>query len=272
MNAERDIVRNRVAHDRIGAAYDERHPEIFNVIEQGRLRTALRRAFGDVRTGARPPRALDVGAGTGNLSSHLVTLGADVTAADVSAELLAVLNERLPAVETLVVNGRDLGAFDDDEFDFTATYSVLHHIPDYAALVAEMARVTRPGGVIYIDHERTDESWTSEAYWVFPRTAVVWPRRRWWYFLQPARYWKRLAPLLEWRRWFNARWMPEGDLHVWPDDHVEWRRVESALTAGGCEIVRHEDYLLYEPRYTRETWAEWGTHTTDTRLLVARKR
>jgi SAM-dependent methyltransferase len=173
---------------------------------------------------------------------------------------------------TQLLNGRDLRPIPDNAFDLTCTYSVLHHVPDYLALGREMARVTRPGGVVMIDHERTEESWTSAELRAFHQEAVVWPPRRWWYWFDPSRYWKRLRPHLEWRRWANPRWMPEGDIHVWPDDHIEWRRVEGALREAGCEIERREQYLLREPRYERAAWERWRDRVADMQLLLARKR
>lgn len=40
-----------------------------------------------------------------------------------------------------------------------ATYSVLHHVPDYLKIVDEFVRVLKPGGVIYIDHEVSPSYW-----------------------------------------------------------------------------------------------------------------
>ena len=39
------------------------------------------------------------------------------------------------------------------------TYSVLHHVPDYLRAVNELVRVLKPGGLLYIDHEFTDNHW-----------------------------------------------------------------------------------------------------------------
>ena len=255
------IAHNRRAHDALGGAYDARHPEIFNAAEQQRLRTAVMRAVDLARPAAGGPvRALDAGCGTGNLTSHLIAGGAVVTAADVSSTFLDLVQRRfggggLAGVAKL--NGTDLQPIADGSFDLVVCYSVLHHVPDYAAFVREMARVTAPGGIVMIDHERTDASWTSIDYQSFLREAVVWPPRRWWYWLQPSRYWKRIRPLLDGQRWRNPRWMPEGDLHIWPDDHIEWQGVESALAAGGCEVALRDQYLLFEPRYQREVWERW---------------
>ncbi len=277
--AEREslaIAHNRLAHDDLGGAYDGNHPEIFNEVEQHRLAQAVARAMaaaGHGRSGE-VLRVLDVGCGTGNLTRHLLDAGSHVTGADLSSVLLVESARRFGStgrLETLHLNGRDLRPLEDGSFDVVAVYSVLHHIPDYVALVTEMVRVTRPGGIVFIDHERTDASWTSESYRAFLLEAVVRPRRRWWYWLEPARYWRRVKPLLVWRRWFDRRWMPEGDLHIWPDDHIEWGRIEAALTERGCHAIVCEDYLLYEPRFQRSAWESWRTRTSDMRLLIARK-
>lgn len=276
MSGPRAIEHNRRAHDRVARVYDERHPEIFNDVEQQRLSGVLRRAVGLAGDGRSAPLlALDVGCGTGNLTRQLTALGARVTAADLSRELLSEVARRFGAsgqVTTMALNGRNLDPLPDGAFDLVVTYSVLHHVPDYAALVREMARVVRPGGIVLIDHERSDASWASAEYQAFLREAVARPpRRRWWYWLQPSRYWKRIRPALEWQRWFDARWMPEGDLHIWPDDHIEWARVERALWDGGCTVAEHEEYLLYEPRYRRDVWDAWRTRCSDMRMVIARR-
>ena len=274
VNPSDAIVHNQQAHDALGERYDSRHPEIFNATEQARLREATARAIGLARRGGRAQvRALDVGCGTGNLTGHLIAAGATVTAADLSARFLAVVRERfrsgLDGVQAL--NGRDLRPLADNTFGLVAAYSVLHHVPDYLSMVREMARVTAPGGVLMIDHERSEEHWTSPANAEFLRESVVWPPRRWWFFLQPSRYWKHLRPRLQWRRWGNARWMPEGDLHIWPDDHIEWALVDAALAGAGVRPLVVRDYLLFEPRYRRDAWERWRTRVTDCRMWLGRK-
>lgn len=275
VRADGAVEHNRQAHDALGPRYDDNHPEIFNPIEQRRLAEAAARAVALApRREGRRVRALDVGCGTGNVTGHLIAAGATVTAADLSRTFLDVVRGRFPQGDidgVLELNGRDLRPATDAAFDLVAAYSVLHHVPDYLAMVRDMARVTAPGGIVMIDHERNEESWTSEPYRAFLREAVVRPPRGRWYFLEPARYWRRIRPLFEWRRWGNTRWMPEGDLHVWPDDHIEWSRVEATLAAAGCDMVAREHYLLFEPRFRRDVWDRWSGKVSDMQLLLARK-
>jgi ubiquinone/menaquinone biosynthesis C-methylase UbiE len=274
LDADASVAHNRRAHDAVGVLYDERHPEIFNETEQRRLAAAIERAVSLARgTGA--VRALDVGCGTGNLASHLIRAGARVTAADLSVKFLRIVEQRFsaPGLErTALLNGTDLEPFGDNQYDLTCAYSVLHHVPDYLRLVREMARVTRPGGIVMIDHERSDESWNSETLTQFRREAVVFPPRVWWRWFDPRRYWRRIHPKLQWRPWRHPRWMPEGDIHIWADDHIEWRDIERTLAEGGCDVVAREQYLLYEPRYVREVWERWNGRAADMQMLLARKR
>jgi SAM-dependent methyltransferase len=173
---------------------------------------------------------------------------------------------------TSLIDGRGLGQFADGSFDVAACYSVLHHVPDYLALVRELARVVRPGGVVYIDHERHDASWRHDpARDAFLAEAIVWPPKRWSRFINPASYWKRIAPHLDWRRWRDRRWMPEGDLHIWPDDHIEWALVETTLATAGVQPSVVRDYLLYEARYRRDAWERWRERVTDYRMWIGSK-
>lgn len=272
--ADAAIARNVRAYDAVAATYDASHPEIFNPVEQARLAGAVRDVLAASASAGDVPRVLDVGAGTGNLSAHFINAGAAVVSADVSPGCLRVASARLaPSGRHAVqlIDGRSLGAFADATFDVAACYSVLHHVPDYLALVGEMARVVRPGGLVYLDHERHDASWKDPARGQFLREAWVFPPRRWTHFLDPRRYWSRLRPLLQWRRWFDRRWMPEGDLHIWPDDHVEWARVEARARDAGVVPLLVRDYLLYEAQYDRATWERWKDHVTDYRMWVGRK-
>jgi SAM-dependent methyltransferase len=100
----------------------------------------------DVRTGQ---RALDVGCGPGALTAELVArLGAGaVDAIDPSASFVAAVRARLPGVDARAGAAEHL-PFPDDAFDVTLAQLVVHFMADPVAGLAEMARVTRPGGVV----------------------------------------------------------------------------------------------------------------------------
>lgn len=275
------IAQNRAAHDRLRGGYDGRHPEIHNPIEQERLVASVARAVAAIRsaTPAAQRVMLDVGAGTGNLTDKLLVHPGRVIASDLSAGMLADLAARHAAphaaggrLTTQVLNGTDLRPIPEASVDLVGAYSVLHHVPDYLALVDDMARVVKPGGVILLEHERAPQYWApGPALSRFLQDAVVWPEKHWSRFVDPRRYWKRVRPLFIWQRWLDARWMPEGDLHIWPDDHIEWEHVDARLRAAGCEPVLVEDHLGYEPRFDRAAWEAARHEVTDTRMYLARR-
>ena len=74
------------------------------------------------------------------------------------------------------------------------------------------------------------------------------------------------------RRIMNPRYKREGDIHVWPDDHIEWDKIERLLVEEGFEIVLKQDYLLYKSGYDVDVYNEHKDKCADERLLVARKQ
>jgi SAM-dependent methyltransferase len=93
-------------------------------------------------------RVLDAGCGPGRFTLELLRLGAEVTALDISPGQLELLQARAPEVEAVVGDITDLSAFPDDAFDVTVCFGgPLSYVLDRAdRAVAELTRVTRPGG------------------------------------------------------------------------------------------------------------------------------
>jgi len=263
--AQRQIERNVAIHDKVARKYDALHGEIFNDIEQARLSRTLTLARDSVQTGRTLLQALDFGCGSGNLSRHLLALDLNVTAADVSQGFLDLVRSRYTdeRLATYLMKDGDLSGLEDGRFDMIATYSVLHHIPDYLAACAELARLCRPGGVIMIDHEATEEHWKGDpVYRALQKSAL---RFDWRKFLTPANYAHRV------RRIFNPRHSNEGDIHVWPDDHIEWSKIKDLMARLGFEVVLEEDYLLYRKLYRREVFENYVGRCTDTKVMIFRK-
>lgn len=116
--------------------------------------------------------ALDVGCGPGALTTVLVDrLGADrVCALDPSPSFVAALAHRLPGVDVRQGKAEDL-PYDDETFDLALAQLVVHFMADPVAGLQEMARVTRPGGVVAAsvwDHARRAGPLT--AFWTAVRS------------------------------------------------------------------------------------------------------
>jgi len=95
-------------------------------------------------------RALDVGAGTGALAFAFAPRVREVVAVERDEEMAGRARTDSPAnVEVVVADGEHL-PFDAFSFDVAATARTLHHTPRPELLVAELARVTRPGGTIFV--------------------------------------------------------------------------------------------------------------------------
>jgi SAM-dependent methyltransferase len=94
-------------------------------------------------------RALDVGCGPGALTADLVELlGAGaVSAVDPSESFVAAVRSRFPEVD-LRRSGAEQLPYPDGAFDCVLASLVVSFMTDPVAGLAEMARVTRPGGVV----------------------------------------------------------------------------------------------------------------------------
>jgi SAM-dependent methyltransferase len=94
-------------------------------------------------------RALDVGCGTGMLTGELIDrLGvSSVSAADPSVPFVAAMRDRYPEVDVQQAPA-ELLPYPDDSFDVAMAQLVVLFMSDPVAGLAEMARVTRPGGVV----------------------------------------------------------------------------------------------------------------------------
>src|SRR5215469_8552785 len=95
-------------------------------------------------------QVLDVAAGPGTLAVLAARRGARVTAIDNSPRMIARLKDRLRAGGHVGSEGHvmDAARLDLAEARFDAVFCIfgIMLVPDYQAALAEMARVTKPGG------------------------------------------------------------------------------------------------------------------------------
>jgi ubiquinone/menaquinone biosynthesis C-methylase UbiE len=92
--------------------------------------------------------ALDVGCGDGILSIRLAACATQVTAIDISAEMIAIAREKSAGENVSYVEGDFLTSpLPADGFDFISAVAVVHHMRFDAALV-RIASLLRRGGVL----------------------------------------------------------------------------------------------------------------------------
>jgi ubiquinone/menaquinone biosynthesis C-methylase UbiE len=103
-------------------------------------------------------RALDVGTGAGALAFALAPLVREVVGVDPVPELLELARARaLPNTDFVEGDGEAL-RFSNAEFDLSGTHRTLHHVARPERILAELARVTRPGGqVLVVDQIAPDD-------------------------------------------------------------------------------------------------------------------
>jgi 2-polyprenyl-6-hydroxyphenyl methylase/3-demethylubiquinone-9 3-methyltransferase len=99
-------------------------------------------------------RALDIGCGGGLLAEEFARLGFAVVGVDPSKESLAAARTHAAsqglAIEYQCAMGEAL-PFADESFDIAYCCDVLEHVNDLRQVIAEAARVLRPGGTYLYD-------------------------------------------------------------------------------------------------------------------------
>ncbi len=110
------------------------------------------RRLADLPAGA---AVLDMGCGRGTSARLILEIfrPARLVAFDFDAALIEQARRRLApllrdGVEVRVADATRL-SFGDGEFDAAFEVAMLHHIPDWRAALREIARVLKPGGVLY---------------------------------------------------------------------------------------------------------------------------
>jgi len=108
---------------------------------------------GDVERFVRPERGgrmLDVGCGAGALTLALAPYADEVVGVDPVPELLVRARERAPGNATFLEADGVALPFPDESFDLAGTLRTLHHVPRPELVLAELTRVTKPGGLVLV--------------------------------------------------------------------------------------------------------------------------
>lgn len=133
-------------------AYTHGHHE--SVLRSHRSRTAQNSAAHLLPHLSSTDRLLDIGAGPGTITADLAGLVAEVTATEIGADELRLARdtaaERGSTNITFAIADVHALEFADDSFDVTHAHQVLQHVADPVLALREMARVTRPGGIVAV--------------------------------------------------------------------------------------------------------------------------
>jgi SAM-dependent methyltransferase len=147
---------NVLYHDAAASTYDAKWAISFHPPAQAYVRERAERML----SAQRYRRVLEVGAGTGFFILNLWQTGfvGEAHATDISERMLEVCRANAEllgcAVETRVGDAEQL-PYEDETFDLVAGHAFLHHVPDPQAALAEIRRVLRPGGELFIAGEPT---------------------------------------------------------------------------------------------------------------------
>jgi len=147
--------------DEAGTGRDPRHPDwahsfggVAEAYERGRPTypaEAVRWMLGE-----QPLTVLELGAGTGKLTRVIAQLGHDVHATDPDPAMLQILEREVPGVRTAEASAEDI-PLADASVDVVISNCVINLAGDKAKVIAETARVLKPGGRFAVSDVIADE-------------------------------------------------------------------------------------------------------------------
>ena len=194
-------------------------------------------------------RALDVGCGAGALALALAPLVREVVGVDRVPELLELARERAPGNATFAEADATRLPYSNGEFDLTGTLRTLHHVPRPELVLAELVRVTRPGGRVLVIDQLAP---------VDPLDAIAVDR------FERARDsgHARLLPEADLRHLFEAN----GLVLLRERRDVERRELSAYLDLAGCEGEARERAVALAPEGPEAYTAVLGWYLLERRL------
>lgn len=269
----KNVINNKYVHDKVSSKYNRRHFEIYNLYEQERLWNIIK----DITKSFEKKNlnVLDFWSGTWNLTHFFLENNCNVTSLDVSKKSLEVLIKIYwEFKEKISIKEFDWWKipFNDNTFDIVATYSVLHHVPNYLEAVEEMIRCLNKWWILFIDHEANKNKWNPpiELQEYYKLTNNILKKIKnifisWEVF--EFDFWRWVFI----RKFINNRFRNEWDLHVFKDDHIEWELIKELLKNKWMEIIEEKDYLLFSSNISVDTYNKFKNKLNDTKFIIAKK-
>ncbi|WP_067676609.1 class I SAM-dependent methyltransferase [Nocardia miyunensis] len=150
-----DIPTTRTAYDEVAELYAGMFADALAAQPFDR---AMLGAFADlVRADGSGP-VLDVGCGPGRITTHLDTLGLDVSGIDLSPEMIRLARADRPDLRYEIGTMESLPLGDAAVSGLVSWYSIIHLPPERVpSVLAEFARVVRPGGRLLMAFQAADD-------------------------------------------------------------------------------------------------------------------
>jgi ubiquinone/menaquinone biosynthesis C-methylase UbiE len=107
---------------------------------------------------------LDVAAGTGRLAASLISIRSfrgTIDAVDASAAMLRAAQPKFAATDRVRLHRADAAhlPFADDAYACVTCLEALEFMPDRRAVLAELLRVLRPGGLLIVSNRIGPDAW-----------------------------------------------------------------------------------------------------------------
>ena len=134
----------RAMFDRIARVYD-----VMNSVMTAGMHHRWRRRAAELARVGPGSSALDVATGTGDLAIELARRGAEVTGSDFAPAMLEIARRKAPGLRFEEGDALAL-AYPDASFDAVTVGFGARNFGDLDRGLAEMARVTRPGGRVVV--------------------------------------------------------------------------------------------------------------------------
>ncbi len=135
-----DTSRSESYYDEFSATYERHRHHGYHVLVDELEVGIARRYCGQ--------RVLEAGCGTGLILERLARYSDEVVGLDLSQGMLSRARDR---GLTVMQGSVDALPFADDSFDTVVSFKVLAHVPPIRETLAELTRVTRPGGHLVLE-------------------------------------------------------------------------------------------------------------------------